>query len=184
MELLKKVELLLEAKARRILPRRERRSVLDQQEEALLAEIRQALQEVETKEQELAGRIKKELVEADAAAQRNDLDNQRAHERRAAELEHYLTRESTMAINLEEKLAALEEKLALAKDAVEKQAKDVKRRDEEASKVLAQGGLMGPAQATTEPAVTPAGEEIIPDDFADDDPEVAARKSRLSGNDE
>ena len=58
MELLKKVELLLEAKARRILPRRERRSILDQQEEALLAEIRQALQEVEAKEQELAGRIK------------------------------------------------------------------------------------------------------------------------------
>ena len=181
MELLKKVELLLEAKARRILPRRERRSVLDQQEEALLAEIRQALQEVEAKEQELAGRIKKELVEADAAAQRNDLDNQRAHERRAAELEHYLNRESTMAINLEEKLAALEEKLALAKDAVNKQAKEVTRRDEEASKVLAQGGLAVPAQAKPETAAKPAGEEIIPDDFADDDPEIAARKSRLSG---
>ena len=59
MDLLKKVELLLESKARRILPHRERQSILDQQEEALLAEIRQALQEVEAKEQELAGRIKR-----------------------------------------------------------------------------------------------------------------------------
>jgi hypothetical protein len=181
MDLLKKVEFLLEAKARRLLPRRERRSVLDQQEEALLVEIRQALQEVEAKERELAGRIKKELVEAEVAAQHNDLDNQRAHERRAAELEHYLNRESTMAVNLEEKLAALEEKLALAKDAVAKQAKEVTRRDEEASKVLAQGGLAIPAQAKPETATKPAGEEIIPDDFADDDPETAARKTRLSG---
>ena len=58
MDLLKKVELLLESKAKSILPRRERRSALDEQEEALLVEIRQALQEVEAKEQELAGRIK------------------------------------------------------------------------------------------------------------------------------
>src|SRR5215510_3873471 len=127
MDLLKKVELLLEAKARSVLPRRSRRTALDEQEEALLAEIRQALQEVEAKERELAGRIKKELVEAETASQRNDIDNQRAHERRAAELEHYLNRESTMAINLEEKLAALEEKLNLAKEAVTKQAKEVNR---------------------------------------------------------
>lgn len=181
MDLLKKVEFLLEAKARNILPRRSRRSILDEQEEALLAEIRQALQDVEAKERELAGKIKKELTEAEVAARRNDIDNQRAHERRAAELEHYLNRESSMAINLEEKLAALEEKLALAKEAVTKQAQEVTRRDQEAEKVLAQGGLATPPQTEIKPPAATPTEEIIPDDFAGDKPDVAARKKRLSG---
>jgi hypothetical protein len=181
MDLLKKVELLLEAKARSVLPRRQRRSALDQQEEALLAEIQQALREVEAKERELAKRIKTELTEAEIAAQRQDWDNQRAHERRAAELEHYLNRESSMAINLEEKLAALEEKLALAKEAVDKQAQDVARRDEEASKVLAEGGVMAPTQAEAQKPASILAEKPTPAQDSEDDPDLAARKSRLSG---
>ena len=43
MDILKKVELLLSAKARSALPRRKRHSVLDDKEEELLVEIRQAL---------------------------------------------------------------------------------------------------------------------------------------------
>ena len=94
-------------------------------------------------------------------------------------MEQKLEVESIQAINLEEKLAALEEKLALAKEAVEKEAKNAATRDAEASKVLAQGG--SDIEVEPEQKDVPVEEEVIPDDFADDDPETAARKSRLSG---
>jgi hypothetical protein len=177
MDLLKKIELLLSATARAPLPRRNRRSALDEQEAEILAEIRKALQDVELKERELAQRLKMEWAEAKDAATRGDRREQLAHERRAMELEQKLDEESITAINLEEKLAALEEKLTLAKEAVEKEARNVARRDAEASKVLAQGGL----QTDATPATAKAQKDAIPDDFSDDEPEVAARKSRLSG---
>jgi hypothetical protein len=179
MDLLKKVETLLSAKAHAALPKRDRRSALDEEEEKLLAEIRRALSDVEARERALAKKIKTEQAQAEQAAERGNQAEQRAHERRAAELEHYLKEESVQAINLEEKLAALEEKLALAKEAVEKEARKAATKDAEAEKVLAQGG--NPTQTEAEPATTPTEEEIIPDDFSDDEPEMAARKSRLSG---
>jgi hypothetical protein len=178
MDLLKKVETLLSAKARAALPRRERRSILDEQEEDLLAEIRAALRGVEAKERELAERMKIEQAEAQMAAERGDRAEERAHTRRAAELERHLEQESIQAINLEEKLAALEEKLTLAKEAVDKQAAKVATRDVEASKVLAQGSDVAGSEA--EVLDRPVNEESISDDFADDDPEMAGRKSRLS----
>lgn len=181
MDILKKVELLLSAKAHSVLPRRDRRSVLDEQEAEILAEIRRALRDVEAQERVLAERLKMEQVEADNAAARGDRMEQQAHERRAAELAQKLESESIQAINLEEKLAALEEKLALAKEAVEKEAKNVAARDAEASKILAQGGVDVAAETEPEQADTPAKEEIIPDDFADDASNMTARKSRLSG---
>ncbi len=180
MDILKKVELLLSAKARSALPRRKRHSVLDDKEEELLVEIRQALSDVEAQERVLAERLKTERAEAEVAAERGDRTEQRAHERRAAELEQKLEAESIQAINLEEKLAALEEKLLLAKAAVEKEAKKVATKETEASKVLAGGG----DDAETEPEQTEPiheEEEIISDDFAEDEPDMAARKSRLSG---
>lgn len=180
MDILKKVELLLSAKAHSALPRRGRRTILDEQEEEILAEIRQALSAVEAQERVLAERLKTERAEAKDAAERGDQTEQRAHERRAAEIEQKLEAESIQAINLEEKLAALEEKLALAKEAVEKEARKAAAKDAEASKVLAKGG--GDVEIEPEQADIPVEEEeIIPDDFADDDPETAARKSRLSG---
>lgn len=179
MDILKKVELLLSAKAHSVLPGRRRRSPLEEQEEEILAEIRRALQDVEAKERELAERLKMEQAEAQNAAERGDRTGQQAHQRRATELEQKLEEESIQAINLEEKLAALEEKLARAKEAVEQEARKTAHRDAEASKVLAQGG----SSAQAEPGISdpPAEEEVIPDDFSDDDPETAARKSRLSG---
>lgn len=179
MDLLKKVELLLSAKTHAALPRRERRSALDEQEEEILAEIRQALSDVEAKERELARRLKTERTEAQTAAERGDRAEERAHEKRAAELERHLEQESIQAINLEEKLAALEEKLALAKEAVEKEARKTATKDAEASKVLAQGS--SDVDARTEAILkSTEEEEITPDDFADDPPDVADRKSRLS----
>jgi hypothetical protein len=172
MDLLKKVELLLNAKARSVLPRRERRGALDEQEEAILAEIRQALQDVAAQERVLAGRIKTEQAEAEAAAQRGDFSEQQVHERRAFELERHLEQESIQAINLEEKLRALEEKLALAKEAVEKQAKEVAGRDAEASKVLAEG-LEAVSSTSTAAEPPPAAS-------GDQGADLTTRKSRLS----
>jgi ectoine hydroxylase-related dioxygenase (phytanoyl-CoA dioxygenase family) len=141
--------------------------VLDAQEEDMLAEIRKALGDVEAKERELAGRLKMEREEADAAASKGDINTQLAHERRAAELQHHLEEESIFAINLEEKLAALEEKLALAQDAVNKEAKKTAERAAAADNILSQE----PPAAQTNPA-SPAP--------VDDTIDLDTRKSRLT----
>ena len=177
MDLLKKVELLLNSKARSVLSRRERTSPLDEQEQEVLAEIRQALGDVEAQERKLAERIKTELAQADLAARQGNLEQQRVHERRADELDRHLEREASQAINLEEKLQALEEKLALAQAAVEKEGRKAAKIDAEASKVLAEGGL-DVTTVDAPPQTSP--EEIIPDDFSSDAPDLAAKKSRLS----
>jgi hypothetical protein len=180
MDLLKKVETLLNATARSPLPRRKRHSVLDDREEQILKEIREALAAVEAQERVLAKRIKSEQTQAEEAAQLGDLANQRAHQRRAAELERELEQESIQAIDLEEKLSALEEKLALAKEAVEQQMDVLDATlEEEEAKAMAIGGETQSAEAT--PTEAPPEEELTPKDFPDDDPDVAARKSRLAG---
>ena len=180
MDLLKKVETLLNATARSPLPRRKRRSILDTQEEKILSDIREALAAVEAQERVLAKRIKSEQAQAEEAAQLGDLADQRAHERRAAELERELQQESIQAIDLEEKLSALEEKLALAKEAVEQQMDvlDATLEEEEAKAIAI--GSEGQSTETT-PSDAPPEEESTPADFPDDDPDVAARKSRLAG---
>ena len=177
MDLLKKVELLLNSKARSVLPRRGRTSPLDEQEAELLAEIQRALGDVEAQERQLAERIKTELAQADVAARRGDREQQRVHERRADELDRHLERESLQAINLEEKLQALEEKLALAQAAVEKEGRKAAQIDAEASKVLAEGGI---DVTTVDKAPQTTPQEITPDDFSNDPPDLAAKKSRLS----
>ncbi|MBN1992387.1 MAG: hypothetical protein JW953_06755 [Anaerolineae bacterium] len=179
MDLLKKIETLMNATARAGLPGRRRRSALDKHEERLLAEIREALAAVETQERLLAKRIKMEHAQAEEAAQLGDRAEQRAHQRRATELERELEQESIQAIDLEQKLQALEEKLALAKEAVEKQYDLAGAMEEEAAKTMAQGGSETETDAPT--AADAAEEKVTPADFPNDDPNTAARKSRLSG---
>ena len=77
MDLLKKVELLLNATTRSMLPHRQRHTILDEQEEQLLTEIRQAVGKVQAQERLLADRLKTEQTQADDAAQRGDWDQQR-----------------------------------------------------------------------------------------------------------
>lgn len=175
MDLIEKFNTLLSATVRSAMSPRERRSALDQLEQEQLEAIRQALIQVELREQEAAERVKLEQSQAEEAAQRGDLHEQRAHERRAAELERHLQNESIQAINLEEKLRALEEKLALAKEAVDKEARKAAARDEAASQVLAGSQALG--QAAKAPSATTT--EIKPQ-FAGDEAALAARKSRLS----
>jgi hypothetical protein len=180
MDLLKKVETLLNATARSPLPRRRRRSVLDDQEEQILREIREALAAVEAQERVLAKRIKSEHAQAEEAARLGDHTEQRAHERRAAELERELEQESIQAIDLEAKLSALEEKLALAKEAVEQQMDVLDATlEEEEAKSMAIGGE---TQQSDSPVLdTSTEKKLKPEDFPDDDPDIAARKSRLAG---
>ena len=178
MDLLKKVELLLNAKTRVSLPHRKRRSPLDEQELEILAEIRAALRDVETKERMLAERLKMELAEARNAANRGDRTEQQVHRRRATEIEQKLDQESIFAIDLEEKLAALEEKLTLAREAVEKEARNAAQRDVEAERVLT--SRTADSNATREKSEQPAEQEDTTARSADDEPDLAARKSRLS----
>lgn len=179
MDLIEKFNTLLNATVRSAVSPRERRSALEQLEQEQLAAIRQALAQVELREREAAERVKSEQSQAEAAAQRGDLNEQRTHERRALELERHLQNESIQAINLEEKLRALEEKLALAKEAVDNEARKAAARDEAASQVLA--GSRGSGSTTGQAAKNPpvAATEVKPQ-FAGDEPTLAARKSRLS----
>lgn len=174
MDLIEKFNTLFNAAVRSATSPRERRSALEQLEQEQLEAIRQALAQVELREREAAERVKLEQSQAEAAAQRGDLNEQRAHQRRAAELERHLQSESLQAINLEEKLRALEEKLALAKEAVDKEARQAAARNEAASQVLAGGAA---TQAEKKPPATTT--EVKPQ-FAGDEPALAARKSRLS----
>jgi len=140
MDLLKKIELLINAKAQSILPRSERRGPLDEEEARVLAEIREALNDVAARERDLAQRVNAERVEAQAAESRGDLEQARTHKRRATELDHYLNQESELAIKLEQHLAALEDKLALAQEAVEQEAEKVARRQAAAEETLSTAG--------------------------------------------
>lgn len=178
MDLLKKIETLVSATARSRFPRRGRRSILDEQEEKLLAEIRQAVANVQIQEQVLAERLKTERSQAEEAAQQGNRDEQRTHERRAEELARQLEQESIQAINLEEKLAALEEKLALAKEAVEKQAQETAIREAEADKTLAEGGSQ--VDSRTEAIIKSTPPKTASAEPADDAREMETRKSRLS----
>jgi hypothetical protein len=178
MDLLKKVELLLNAKTRVSLPHRKRRSPLDEQELEILAEIRAALHDVEAKERMLAERLKMELAEARNAANRGDRSEQQVHRRRAAEIEQKLDQESIFAIDLEEKLAALEEKLTLAREAVEKEARNVAKRDAEAEQVLTSHAA--DSKVTRQKLEQPAKQTETTARSSDDEPGLAARKARLS----
>jgi hypothetical protein len=179
MDLLRKVEVLLNATTRSKLPRRRRRRALDEEEEQLLTEIRQALAAVEAQERLLAKRIKAEQAQAKEAAQLGNHSEQRAHERRASELERELEEESIQAIDLEEKLQALEEKLALAREAVERQVEIFEAMEEEATQEMAHEDRdlqtdVSSTGAATEKKATPA-------DARDDGPDIDTRKARLSG---
>jgi hypothetical protein len=177
MDLLKKVETLINATARAKLPRRERRTILDDQEEELLTKIRQALAKVQAQERVLFQRMHEEETQAQDAAQRGDWDDRRVHERRATELERHLEEEGIRAIDLEEKLSALEEKLAQAKAAVEKEAQAVARREEAADKILA-GRTDEPDSARL--STDQVARSTASPDNPDDDVDLEARKARLS----
>ncbi len=178
MDLLKKIELLISSTTRSKLPRRERRSILDEQEEQLLAEIREAVAQVQAQERVLAERLMTERTQAQEAAARGELDDQRTHERRATELARQLEQESIQAINLEEKLAELEEKLALAKEAVEKEAQKVAAREAEADQAITQSGSK--IDARTEAILNAPTTDVSPDDRTNKDTDLETRKSRLS----
>jgi fused signal recognition particle receptor len=178
MDFLKKVELLLNAATRSKLPRRSRPTILDEEEEKLLAEIRRTVADVQAQEQALAERLKAERTQAGEAAVRGDQAQQRAHERRALELERQLEQESVQAINLEEKLAALEEKLALAQAAVEQEAHKAAARGAEADKVMAEGEAK--IEARTEAILKAPTKELSSAKSAGQEPGLEERKSRLS----
>lgn len=179
MDLLKKVELLINAKTRSALPRRDRPNPLAEEEARLIAEIRQALGDVEVKERELAQRIKTERSQAKAAADRGDTEEVRTHKRRAAELESHLDQEMTFAIDLEAKLTALQEKLAQAQAAVENEARKVAERDSAAEEILTEAEVappVKPRQATPPPPSPKAQGSGI-----NRSEDIKKRKSRLTG---
>ncbi len=158
MNLLEKINLLLDAKIQAIVPQapRERHSPLDQAEAQRLAEIRQALREVENLKQEL---IKQLQTKQNSATVQADKDAARDYARQATELA-----ERPEIVNLEASLVALEERLALLKA-------EADQRGQAADAILHGKKELPP------PLQLPASEFEIMEDEA----KVAARKARLAG---
>ncbi|GEM_PF-4720047 len=101
MNLLEKVTLLINAKLQSTLPHRERYSPLDKADAERLAEIRQAIAEMESLKQNLTQRLQTK-IKTDAGKTKHDYKEELA--------EH-----SKEVINLEESLTALEERLVTLK---------------------------------------------------------------------
>jgi uncharacterized membrane protein YccC len=179
MDLLKKIELLINAKTHAALPRQERHNPQTEEDAKILAEIRKALDDVDAVEQDLARRIKREHHQAQVAEQQGDFAQARDHKRRVKELDHYLNEQSEQAIKLEQYLAKLEDDLARAQEAVTREAEKVTRREAAADEVLSQSGTVPPsAESVPAPSSTakPARESALK---RKDDLET--RKSRLQG---
>lgn len=157
MNLADKLKTLLSARLRSASPfKGQRRHPPPEDPGGQLAAIRQALAEVEAKEQAVADHLRAAETKAAEAAAEGDRETARAQQRLANELQAHLETQSTQAIKLQEKLAALETKLADT------------RREAQQRLDTAQTALEAPA----------AGEEDEAGD--DEDADLSARKSRLS----
>jgi len=158
MKLLEKINLLLDAKIQAIVPPspRERVSPLDQAEAQRLAEIRQALRDVESLKQDLIQQLQSKR---NSVAQTDKPTLVQKVDKQVAELT-----ERPEIVNLEASLAALEEHLALLKAEADQRG--------QAADAILQG-----KKEPTPPLQLPASEfEII-----EDDAKLAARKARLAG---
>lgn len=172
MNLGKKLTTLINAALRSGLPRggKSHDRAFDNPEEQLKA-IREALAQVEAKEREVAARLKETQARATAAAESDNRSEAMAQQRLARELEAHLQTQSTEAITLSRKLAAIEERLA---EASEHSQDKIAAAQETITKAKTVGGKTethteeGPSTVEDEP---PASE----------DDELTARKSRLSG---
>lgn len=126
-----------------------------------LAAIRQALAEVEAKEQAVADQLRATEATATEAAAKGNREAEREQQRLANELKAHLETQSTQAIKLQEKLAALEEKLA-------------QTRQEAQQRLAVSSTTVGEtSQSGSAPGVTAETGD-------DEDADLTARKSRLS----
>lgn len=172
MNLGKKLTTLINAALRNGLPRgsKSHDRAFDNPEEQLKA-IREALAQVEAKEREVAVRLKETQARATAAAESGNRSEAMAQQRLARELEAHLQTQSTEAITLSQKLAAIEEHLA---EANEHSQDKIAAAQEPITKAKSVGGK---TETHTE-----GGSSTVEDEPpASEDNELTARKSRLSG---
>lgn len=173
MNLGKKLTTLISAALRSGLPRggKSQDRAFDNPEEQLKA-IREALAQVEVKEREVATRLKETQARATAAAESGNRNEAMAQQRLARELEVHLQTQSTEAITLSRKLAAIEERLAEASE-------DTQDKSAAAQETITKAKTVGGKTETrTEEGPSTVEDEPPP---ASEDDELTARKSRLSG---
>ena len=109
MSFARKLTTLINATVRGGLPQRQRRArVLPNDPEDQLTAIRKALAEVEAKERAVVERLKSTEAKAEAAVESGDQAEAAAQQKLARELEVHLKTQSTEAIQLSEKLEAIE----------------------------------------------------------------------------
>ena len=170
MNLGKKFTTLINATLRGGLPRRRKRhGRAADTPEAQLKAIREALAQVEAKEQEVVARLKEAQAKAAAAAESGKHSEATAQQRLARELEAHLQTQSTEAIALTQKLAAIEEHLA-------KEQQQAQTKIAAAQETLTKA-VGGETQNSAESSPAPVENELPP---ANND-DLSARKSRLSG---
>ncbi len=173
MSLGKKLSTLINAALRGGLPRRrKRRRVASDDAEAQLKAIREALAEVEIKERQVAEQLKAARAKTKAAAESGTREEEVAQRRMADELETHLETQSTEATRLAQKLTEIENQLAEKREQVEDNIAT-------AQEVITRSQITGGKTEEHSEEVSVVGDEEIT--TADDEDDLAARKSRLSG---
>lgn len=161
----KKLVTLINATIRGGLPQRRQHRVNQNDPTGQLETVRQALAAVELQERAVAEKLKETQANVEEALTQGNSEVVAAQRKLAQKLETQLQTQSTEAIALSEKLAAIEQAL------VETQA------ETEATIADAQDGLNPLTEPTATPDDVASGDSVAPSD----DSELAARKSRLSG---
>ena len=119
MDLAKKINTLVSATIKDILPERKRRHPPTDDPDGRLQAIREALAEIEVQERKVADLLKETQVNIDQAASAGNGEEERSQRRLAAELEAQLHQSSTKAVKLTQRIADLETFMAAEREQAE-----------------------------------------------------------------
>jgi len=171
MNLGKKLATLLNAAIRGSNPAAKAKGISSEDPKTQLESLRQAMSDVEAKERQVAKLLEAAKVKARDAEESGSYKETAAQNRLVAELEAQLDSQSTQAISLTERLQQVEASL----DAQQKEAKARAAAEEKSIRAAEAEGneqtqsLAIPQKSTDQPTSD------------DDNPDLNARKSRLSG---
>lgn len=171
MDLSKKINALIHSKINQILPDRGRRHAPGDDPDGTLKAIREALAEVETREQKAATLLKEAQQNLDKAVTEGNREEERAQRRMVIELETQLNNESRQAIALSQQLAEIEATIAAEAKRTQQTLADL---DSQMQQSHRQGGSAGGGVQAG--GAVSSGESLVskPDD------DTASRISRLS----
>lgn len=145
---------------------------------AQVKRLQKDLAAVEAKERQVADLLKAAQAKAQSAADSGDLEKAAAQDRLIAELESHLTNQATQTERLTEKLRGMEADLTAQDEELERRRQAAEAAaQQQPAKSMAVG-----EDSTSPPSEPPPATETPPESSnSDGDPDLSARKSRLSG---